>query len=343
MSAEAFAHSRQDFLPKRVLTTRPKPRKKRRRENVDRYGFIDCRLHSPPAFAGILDETGISIETRICHESRRSKVEEPGGDDAAAPPHFSDIGDVEVEPLGLRQHVGPCVLEDVETLRVRLHQAILDPIVHHLHEMAGAVRPGMDVAAPDARVASVSAWGCRHVANSRREGAKDRVEAVDDLLFAADHHAVPALQTPHAAACSDVDVMQPALPKCRGPANIVLPERVAAVDEDIARLKQPTKLVDGVFCDFAGRQHQPYRSRLAELAHELFQSASRRSAFVGQSGDGLSLSIIDYRLVAMLHQATSNVAAHPPKSYDPDLHFERPLLPTLKRQGGQVGETLRNA
>src|SRR5262249_19980883 len=106
VTAEAFAHGRQDLLRKRMLPARTKPRKKRRGENFGRYGFVDSRLHGPPAFAGILDETGIGIKTRIAREGGSSKIEEPGRDDAAAPPHFGDVGDVEVESFRLRQRAG---------------------------------------------------------------------------------------------------------------------------------------------------------------------------------------------------------------------------------------------
>src|SRR5207245_5770805 len=99
-----------------MLSTRTKPRKKRRREDVGRYGFVNGRLHGPPAFAGILDKAGISIKARISREGGSREVEEPGRDDAAAAPHFGDIRHVQVEPFRLRQRLRPCILEDVETL-----------------------------------------------------------------------------------------------------------------------------------------------------------------------------------------------------------------------------------
>src|SRR5262249_58249063 len=135
------------------------------------------------------------------------------------------------------------LLQNLESLRVGLHQAILDAVVHHLDEVAGAVRSRMNITTLGARIATVAAGRSRHVSNCRRKRGKNRVEAVGDLLLAANPHAVAALQTPDAAARSNVDIMQTALPECGRAANIVLPERIAAVHDHISRLPQPTQLI----------------------------------------------------------------------------------------------------
>src|SRR5205823_4729261 len=63
------------------------------------------------------------------------------------------------------------VLHDLEPLRVRLHQAVLDPVVHHLYEVP---RPrGPDV--------------CVAVLRSKR--FEDRLQTPDGLVIAPHHQA----------------------------------------------------------------------------------------------------------------------------------------------------------
>jgi hypothetical protein len=88
--------------------------------------------------------------------------------------------------------------------------------------VTGAVRPRMDVTALCAWVAAIPAWRSRHVSHSWCERGKDRVEAVDDILLAADHHAVATFQTPDAAARSNIDIMQTALLERCCAANVVI-------------------------------------------------------------------------------------------------------------------------
>src|SRR5712675_2162539 len=95
---------------------------------------------------------------------------------------------------------------------------------------------GVDVTLLDTRIASCAAAGTRNVADAGRQRRKDRIEPVDDRFFAADHHAVAALDAPDAAAGSDVDVMDAAFPERLAAADVVLPKGVAAVDDDVVGL-----------------------------------------------------------------------------------------------------------
>src|SRR6516225_3677058 len=96
---------------------------------------------------------------------------------------------------------------DVKALSVGGHDAIFDSIVDHLHEMTRAARTAMQVTvfgcaaellAPRGRWGRVSA-GCKRL--------EDRIEALDRLPGATDHHAVPALKSPYSAARTYVEVV----------------------------------------------------------------------------------------------------------------------------------------
>src|SRR5579862_5387455 len=132
---ESLAHGGEDFLRKSVLGARAKARIERSGENIRRHRFLDRGLNGPAALAGILDEARIGGEGRILRKRGRGEIEQPGGDHAAAPPHLRYVRNVEVEALGLRQVLAAGVLENIEALRVGLHQAVLDAVVHHLDEM----------------------------------------------------------------------------------------------------------------------------------------------------------------------------------------------------------------
>ena len=92
-------------------------------------------------------------------QRRRGQVEQPGADHAAAPPDLGDLGQVEVVlvVLGVVERrrlgvglaldlAGVGVLEDVQALGVGGHHPVLDPVVDHLHEVAGAVGAAVEVA-----------------------------------------------------------------------------------------------------------------------------------------------------------------------------------------------------
>src|SRR5205807_7107475 len=98
----------------------------------------------------------------------------------------------------------------------------------------GAGRAGVDIALLDTRVASLAAGRARDVSDAGRQCLEDRIEPVHHRLVAADHHTVAAFDAPDAAAGADVEIMQAFCLQRRAAANVVLPERVAAIDDDVA-------------------------------------------------------------------------------------------------------------
>ena len=106
------------------------------------------------------------------------QLQEPGPDHRAIAPDGGDLMEVEVE-LG-------CLGHDLKALGVGLHQAVLDAVVDHLHEVAGARRPDVGVAP----------FG--------GQGDEDRFADRHRLLGPADHQAVALLQAPDSARGSGV-------------------------------------------------------------------------------------------------------------------------------------------
>ena len=98
-------------------------------------------------------------QRRILDQCRRGKIEQPRSDHAAASPDLRDVGEVEIvlivlgiaqrrrfgiDDAGFLADVGG--FEDAQPLGIGRHHAVFDAVMHHLDEMAGAVRSAMQIA-----------------------------------------------------------------------------------------------------------------------------------------------------------------------------------------------------
>ena len=168
------------------------------------------------------------------------------------------------------------VFQDVEPFRVRGHEAVLDPVVHHLDEVAGAIRPAVEVALLRGALRLLASRRPRDVALPGASRLEDRVEPRHDVRLAADHHAVAALEAPDAAARPDVDVVDALRRQLLGAPDVVDVVRVAAVDQDVSLLEERQEVGDRLVGDGRG-DHQPDDARLRELLDEVGERRRRRS------------------------------------------------------------------
>src|ERR1700688_496586 len=97
--------------------------------------------------------------------------------------------------------------QDADTLRIRGHDSVLDPVMDHFHEMAGTARPAMQVTLFGRPAKFVAAGRACHFATARCERGENRVETLNYLCVAADHHAITTFQAPDAATGSDIDIV----------------------------------------------------------------------------------------------------------------------------------------
>ena len=65
--------------------------------------------------------------------------------------------------------------------------------------MPGAGWAGVDIAALGATVGRVASNGADDRTIARRERIEDGIQQIDDLLVAADHHAITAFEPPYPA------------------------------------------------------------------------------------------------------------------------------------------------
>ena len=177
------------------------------------------------------------------------QLEQPAAHHRAVAPDRGDLVQVERELLGR--------LHDLEALAVGLHEAVLDAVVHHLHEVAG----------PDRAHVGVPVLG--------GQGQEGRLDHGHGLLGAPHHEAVALLQAPHPARGAGVDEADALLGQPLGRGRRLLVVRVAAVDDDVALLEEPGQLGDGV----VGRLARPGTiTQAARGGDSLAASSSREAA-----------------------------------------------------------------
>src|ERR1019366_2157164 len=210
-------------------------------------------------------------------------------------------------------------------LGVSGHDAVLDAVVHHLDEVSATVRSSVQIAL-FALPAHLLASRCsRDVNDARRNGLEDGVEVLHGGVRAADHHAVPALQTPHAAAGTDVHVVYALGCERLCPADIVDVVGIAPVDEDVTGFKIGDDSGDG-FVNHGRRDHQPNGARLAKLAREIFQRRGTYSLFLHQLFHRLGEHIENHAFVARFHEPPHHVGAHSSQTYHSQLHCSLPFV-----------------
>src|SRR5579864_949566 len=103
MPAEAEAHRREHLFREGVLLPRAESGVERRGEHIRRDRFLDRGFDRPAPLAGILDEAGEVLQLRILCQRGGAEIEQPGRDDAAAPPYLRDVWHVQREALVLRE------------------------------------------------------------------------------------------------------------------------------------------------------------------------------------------------------------------------------------------------
>ena len=123
----------------------------------------------------------------------------------------------------LRIDVEARARQQLVALRVRLHEAVLDPVVDHLREVAGAGGAGV------------------HEPALGRQRVEHRLGEGHVLGLAAHHEAVALGAPPHPAARARVDEPDAQLRQPGGPPHAVPPVRVAALDHDVAAARAGTR------------------------------------------------------------------------------------------------------
>ena len=158
--------------------------------------------------------------------------------------------------------------------------------------------------------------GARRAGRERRE---ERIETAHDVRFAADHQAVAALETPHAAARAAVDVVKTMGRQSLRPVHVVPIVRVAAVDDHVARRQDRDELCERVVHD-GGGNHQPHDARCRELRDEIAERRAADRAVADERTNRVRGYVVHYAVEVVAQPAPYHVGAHAPQTDHAYLH-----------------------
>ena len=159
-------------------------------------------------------------------------------------------------------------VQDAQAFGIGGHDAVLDSVVNHLDEMAGAVRSAVEIALLGGAAHGRPTRSAREVAGARCQPQEDRIEVSDHRLLASDHQAIAALQPPDAAAGPHVHVVDALLSELPRAPDVVDVIGITAVDEDVAGREMGNQFSDGRVHG-CRRDHQPDGPRRLQLPHQI--------------------------------------------------------------------------
>ena len=159
VAAEAEAHGGEHLVLEEIQTARREPLEERGGQHVGWHAtsFAAATVHRPSPESETLppnlSRPGSLASACAVRSSSQELMTLPRA------PQLGNVGEVEVvlvvlgvperrrfRVLLVRSLADVGVLQDVEALAVGRHQPVLDPVVDHLHEVAGAGGPAVQVA-----------------------------------------------------------------------------------------------------------------------------------------------------------------------------------------------------
>ena len=210
-------------------------------------------------------------------------------------------------------------MEDVQPLRVGGHEAVLDPIVDHLDEVAGAGRPAVQVAVLCGAACLLPPRRARRRLDTRGEGREDRVETPDGRFVTADHQAVSTVHPPDSAAGPDVHIVNAVRSQFGGSADIIVVVGVAAVDDHVVVFEERDEGLQR-WIDRGRRHHHPEGAGLAQLMHKVLERRCPDRPLFDECLDGFRMDVVNDALVTGAQQAPHHVVSHPTQSDHAQFH-----------------------
>ena len=135
-----------------------------------------------------------------------------------------------------------CLLADIgiaqyaQPFSVRRHHSVLDPVVNHLHEMAGAARTAVQISLLGGAFKLFTTRRARNVARPRRQRREDRIECLTTFVRPQSSCSIRA-QAPDTAARSDVHIVDSLCGKFFRAANIINVIGIPSIDENVSCFK----------------------------------------------------------------------------------------------------------
>src|SRR5262245_26134684 len=296
------------------------------------YSLVDGGLDRPAPLARVRNPPGELRQSWIRDEGGSREIQQPRRDHTAASPHLCNVRETEFvlvvfgvaqwrrlsidlvlvfADVGGTQHAQP--------LGVGGHDAVLNTVVHHFDEVAGAVWPTMQITLLSGASGLFPPRRARDVAHAWGQTGKDGIEVLDHLLLAANHHAVTALQSPDATTRAHVHIVDALRREFLGAPQIVNVIGIATVDEDIVALKMGQEIRDRVVHDRCGN-HQPDHPWLRELRDKVHERGGPHRLFLDQLVHDVRRPVEDHTLMTSLEKPPCHIRTHASKTNHADLH-----------------------
>ena len=260
----------------------------------------------------------------------RSRSQE--ADDAAAPPDFGDVGQVQVVgiKLGVAQRrgfgihgallfAGIGVAEDVQPLRVGRHDAVFDAIVDHLDEVTRAARTAVQVAMFGSAAYLLPTGRTWRLIDTWSKGGEEEVETPDDDFIPTNHQAVAPLRPPDSAAGPDINVVNAFRFQLGGAANVIVVVGVAAVDNYVVVFEEWAEGLQR-WIDHGRRHHHPDGAWLFQLMREVFERRRSDRPLFDECLYSFRLEVVNDALVAGPLKTPHHVGSHPAQSDHAQFH-----------------------
>jgi hypothetical protein len=300
-----------------------RPGEHRLGDAADRDAQVEGRLHGPAAGALLLGLVQDDVHER------------PAGGGVGVRQHLGgDLDQVRLQPPGvpgaehlrdLRRGQSGGMAQQVVGLGDQLHVGVLDAVVHHLHEVPGAV--GADVHAAGRPV------------DLGGDVLQQRAERRVGLRRPARHDAGAVQRALLAAGDAGADEVQPALAQRGLAAPGVGVVRVAPVDDHVAGLQQRRELVDDRVGGRSRLHHDHQPPRAFQRGHELLGRLGRQEGplvpeLLHQRLGARGGPVVQGHRMAVPREVPGEVAPHDrqPRDADPRAALFRvthwPLLPS---------------
>ena len=185
-------------------------------------------------------------------------------------------------------------MKEFEAFAVGLHHPVLDPVVDHLHEVAGA---GLAEVRPAIR---------------RRERVEDRLRNCHRVGGTADHHAVAVLESPDPSRDADVEEAQTFGRVFFGTLHRIAEVAVPAIHQHVARGGVARELVQGMIGRLARRDHRPEHARWLELFHHVLDRARAHRAVPDRFLHRLGATVARDDAMTTAREPRDHVPAHAP-------------------------------
>ena len=298
MPPEPVAHGRKKAVRKGPVVAGLNALKQRSGNNRGGNIQVDRFADRPSPLAGVGHEGRNAAEVRILFQRVRRQIQQPGPNHASVTPYLRDSPRVQIETVASRQ--------DREPLRIRLHHAVLNAVVHHFREMA---RPGR----PDMRPAFRAI---------RRQRVENRRKRFDSLCIPARHQAIPFRKAPDAPADPRIDQVQAAFLHGSGAPNRIAIIGIAAVDHDVACFKQRRKRSNGLVHRRAGGHHHPDAPGRGAPVRQGFQRICDDHAGLLVFRNDLGRKVESNDAAAMPQKPKRHIAPHFPQPDHANFHIQ---------------------